>query len=464
MLFFLIFIKLIFFTIETKIQDDHLGIIDAIFNNNIDTQLIYTSYCKLYNHKLFTYRGRPTNIKDIINTKTKEDYSNYKYVYISELKYLDKVVEFPKSTIFFTFAPITVNERQYNKEYCYIDINWALEDYAPFYYINIGLIAEEQIKSNGTIILIILFFITLVFYLTLLLKSCSLGIFEDLIFYKFAIMILALSMLINFSCLLINIFLLSILFYSFFKSYMIISLFFYVDGYMNLHYDYLESNSCRKSLLLFVIIESLCNVFFLYIIYFFPTVNNYNLFISKSLLEHIVLLLQTIKCIKRRLIPLYNQYLFETKLKTILAIDYKAKLIIYLKIVIFSLIYNIGFIILPFIEIYLSIPDLAQVFYYHYYINVGLEILYGNILGILFYPLKVSVLYFLPIKYDYNSRKMIVKINKEEKNNNISNLSKRLLKTKYKEEQLPIILLKPFSRNNNIVYKDIIIGNTENNN
>ena len=147
MLFYLIFIEIISFTTEKIKIFDELLIIEQIFNNNLDFQSLNTVHCKIYNYNMLTYRGRPTNIKDIINMKNKEDYSDYKYVYISDLQYLDKVVEFPKSTIFFTFSKIMENEAQLNKEYCYINIDWKLEYYFPLYYMIIGLNVEEKTDS-----------------------------------------------------------------------------------------------------------------------------------------------------------------------------------------------------------------------------------------------------------------------------------------------------------------------------
>ena len=464
MLFFLIFIQLIY--IETK-NIELEGFIDNIFNRTYDKRDLIMDYCQDYSNQILNYRGRPTNIKDIKKTKNKEDLSEYKYVYISELKDLDRVVEFPKSTIFLTYGKITLNEIQYNKEYCYIDIQWKLEDYSALYYIIIGTKVNKKVDNYVMGILLVFFFITIFFILLLNIKTCNLKIYEYLAFYKFTIIVETMSLLLFISCLIITYFLLSYFIYSLFKSFMIINLIFYVDGYMNLHYDYLNNCIYGKTLLCFFIFESLCNLLFIYIIYFIPEVNNYNLFTMKSIIEHIVLLLYTIKCIIKRFIPLYNQLLFEQKLKTILVISYKAKLMIYLKIIVFSLLYSIGFLILPIIEMNLSIHYMAQVFYYHYYINVALELFFGSILSIIFFPVKVSIFYYMPIIYDYNSRRILVNINKEENkesNLNISNLSKTLLGKKYIKEKLPIVLMKPFAKSNNILYEDIIIGKTEKNN
>ena len=462
MLFYLFFLKLISFTFENELR----LVFDMIFKIGYKSSHVSLDYCKLYDTNDFSYRGRPTNIKNILS-ENKEFYNDYKYVYISELKYFENIVQFPKSTVFFALNSITQYEEQFNKEYCFINIDWNLEDYAPLYYIIIGKETDKNIKDIITAILIGSFIITNFFILIINLKSCGLKLFESIIFYNFAFMVISLLIMIGISCLIINYFLLSHLIYCMFKSYIFINLIFYVDGFMNLHYDYSRNCIFGKTLLCFFIFESICSLFFIYIIYFIPSVNNYYLFIMKSLIEHIVLLLYTIKCIIKRFIPLYKQYLFEKRFKTIIAISYKVKLYVYSKIIIFSLIYSLAFILLPlFVKIF-SINDYAEVFYYNYYINVGLEIFLGFILGILFYPVKITVLYYLPVKYDYNSKKILIKIKNNENLNNISKLTKGKLKYEYKKDNLPVVLMKPFANinnNDNILLQNMIIGTIENEN
>ena len=58
-----------------------------------------------------------------------------------------------------------------------------------------------------------------------------------------------------------------------------------------------------------------------------------------------------LRSIKKSMIPLYRQLRFEQSLKTFFAIGYKAKLIVYIKVIVFSIIYSLTFIILPFFQI-----------------------------------------------------------------------------------------------------------------
>ena len=464
MFFFLIFIKLII--IEAKTEKLEV-FINNIFNKTYDSGHLYMDHCTQYIRQMLNYKGRPTNIKDIINTKNKEDLSGYKYIYISEFKDLARVVEFPKSTIFLIYNQISEYEIQYKKDYCYINIKWKLEDYGHLYYIIIGKEVNKYLELYVIGILVIFFIISILFLFLKSIKICNLKFYEFLNVYFFGMLVHLISFFLPLSCIFINLCLLTYCIYSFYKTYMIINLFFYVDGYRNLHYDYAHNSIYLKYFLFFFLFESLCSTIFIYIIYFIPAINSYFLLTIKSIIEHIVLLIYTIKCIKKRFMPLYYQYLFEKQLRTILAIGYKAKLIIYSKIIIFSLLYSIGFIILPIIEMSFDIHALAMAFYYRYYINVIFEIFLSFFLSIIFFPAKITVFYYLPIKYDYNSRKIIVNIIKEENkrsNNNISHLTQRLLNKNYKKKELPIVFMKPFSKINNILYKDIILGKIEKNN
>ena len=141
MLFYLFFLKLISFTFENELR----LVFDMIFKKDYESSPLYMKYCKLYDTNDFSYRGRPTNIKNILS-ENKEFYNDYKYVYISELKYFENIVQFPKSTVFFALNSITQYEEQFNKEYCFINIEWNLEDYPPLYYIIIGKETDKNIK------------------------------------------------------------------------------------------------------------------------------------------------------------------------------------------------------------------------------------------------------------------------------------------------------------------------------
>lgn len=460
MLFYLIliFFKLIYFTNEAVEI-----LIDKIFKVP-DNNILSFYYCKEYNISSFNYQGRPTDIKEILNSENKNDLSEYKYVSIKELEYLEKVVLFPKSTIFFIYEKIIENKSKLNKDYCYFNITWNLEEYSPLYYISIGKKVDEKTESFIIESLILFFFVPNFFLVIIGIKICRLKLYEQLFIFKFALITLASINLLTLSSIFIFSSISSLL-YSLVKSYIFINLILFVDGYTILYFDNRNNYSYRKFFLLILIYESLSNLFLLYIIYFIPSINNYYMLIVKNLIEHIVLLLYTIKFFKEKFKPLYSQYKFEQNLRNVLAISYKEKLKIYGKVLVFSLIYSIAFIILSFVDIMISMGDFARSFYYCIYSNVVLELFLCLIMSILFFPIKVNRFYFLPIIEDYNNKRILVEIDKKnDKSNNISKLTKNLLKNEYIKDDLPLVFMRPFANNKEILYKDLILGTTEKNN
>ena len=94
---YFIFIYLISFTV----QIDFLLLNEKLYNNNYKIDI---DYCKQFDNNSFHYEEISTKIKDIkniINNKQIKDLNKYKYVYISEIDYLEKIILFPKSTFFF---------------------------------------------------------------------------------------------------------------------------------------------------------------------------------------------------------------------------------------------------------------------------------------------------------------------------------------------------------------------------
>ena len=453
---FFIFSTLIFFTF----QNDNIILIDKLFKKEIETKFLYMDHCKQYDKKTFYYKGRPHNMKDILESKKRKDLSKYKYVYIPEIKYFDNVTLFPKSTIFFVLDSLTTNGSYYKDYYCYFDINWNLNYYKPFYYLIAGKNFEEDRENVILIILTLFFFTCNIFVIILNIKICRLKPLEQIYLYQFPKILMSAANIIILSSLFIKYSFLSVFFYSLYKSYIFIHLIFYLDGFMTLEFNYSGISLFFKLFLLLFIFDSLITLFFLYIIYFIPSLNNFYLFAIKNWIMHLVLLLFTIKCIKTKFIPLYRQFRFEQSKRTFFILAYKIKIIIYLKVVIFSIIYSLIFIILPFAEIINSLDKYPIAFYLHYYINTICEIILCFILSILFFPVKISFLYYLPVFYDYNSRKFIAKISKEnEKINNISNLINKQLK-KYKDKDIPIVFINPFSDNNS--FQKLYIGKVEN--
>ena len=82
------------------------------------------------------------------------------------------------------------------------------------------------------------------------------------------------------------------------------------------------------------------------------------------------------------MIPSYRQYKFEQIQHSFFVIGYKAKLIIYIKLLIFSLIYSLSNIILPIFQ-YIYVIEYTEAFFFNHYINVICEIFKYFILSII---------------------------------------------------------------------------------
>ena len=250
------------------------------------------------------------------------------------------------------------------------------------------------------------------------------------------------------------------LLYCSYKGFIFIYLFLFVNRFKTLDNNYWCFCS-DKYVIIFFLYNSIITIFFTYIVYYIPSINNLYLFSIKDVVGHIVLLIKIIKSIKSKLIPIYRLYAFKKRLR-ISAISLQIKLIIYLKMLIFGFIYSITFILLPFIEIIFSLNYYIDIFYYHYYFNACLEMFFGLIVGVIFLPIEDKRFYSYPIdlEYDSNNRFLYLKIDKKkEKNYNISNLTKKTLKKEYKKEKLPVLFLNPFPKKNineNYLYIGII--------
>ena len=74
--------------------------------------------------------------------------------------------------------------------------------------------------------------------------------------------------------------------------------------------------------------------------------------------------------------------------------------------------------------------------------------------------MKVSFLYFLPLYFDYENIKYISEINNNEKELDISNLTKSLIQKKFQGKNksiLPIVLVNPFY-NKNSLFNNLHVG------
>ena len=245
------------------------------------------------------------------------------------------------------------------------------------------------------------------------------------------------------------------LFYSIFKSYILINLIFLLDGNSILEFKNVKK-PFRIYLLICFIIEGSLNLFIGYIVYYIPSVNNLYIDAIKNLIEHIALLIYTFKSYETKYFHFYSQYLFEIRVKSLLSLFYLFKIVIYQKVIKFAFFYSclfIGFQIYKIIFLY----DFTDAFYCNYFMNTCLEIFLVFILTKMFFPQNLTIFYFLPVFYDYNSKIYKVQITKGEDKLKISNLNRNILKDEYKKNNLPLVFISPFSKSEE-VFNNINIG------
>ena len=150
-------------------------------SNDTETEILYFTYCKNLSEDTIHYRGRLTNIIDIIDSNNINDINKYKYVFIPELKYLDNVTLFPKTTV---FLPLLIEyPYKYNKDYCFLTIIRDIEQYKPYYYIIIGNEMNEKTNSLLNEILISFFILGHLYFLFFSFIKCVFKDYFETCFY-----------------------------------------------------------------------------------------------------------------------------------------------------------------------------------------------------------------------------------------------------------------------------------------
>ena len=451
MKFFLILIKLF---IYTKCSDFYL-IMNEPFKTDYERSSLGFENCQIYDENSFYYRGRPTNIKDIIKSTDINNYGDYKYVYIPDKQYLSNITLFPKPTIFFT------NEYIYNssdyKEYCIITIGYNLENYKKILYYMIAGKGFSKYSELHFILMVASFVTIFIILVSLLCRIVCL-------FFKFQrfdssnccrmLKIILGSVIISITGVSIYYFRLTHLIYCIYKSFILATLFFLIDGYKIIDFEQ-RRYTFSYVFIICLLYYSTSTLLFIYIVYFIPSINNFYLFAFKNVIEHVILLLLIIKAFREKFIPLYRQYKIDEGIKRINYITCKIKIIAHLKVLIFSLFYGISFILLSFIEIIYNLGMYCDIFYYNYFFNIFLEIIFVSIFVAIFFPSQMSVFYYINPHYD-----RIFSVNLKNVQNPISILTREILKNKV-EKKSPVVFVNPFFNNENPT-KNSYIGFVEN--
>ena len=420
---------------------------------------IQSPTCFNRNDKFNKYRGTIINFDDIeknldINNNNilSENITNH-FLYFSDKEKFKRYINFiPDSTLLFTSFSIDYNEIK--RTICYIE----LEQLTKYHYIFIS----ERKLTYLTLPLIFCFCYISSFPISIydgynesLREFTS---YKKVYFYKVAKFSILLSLGIAISSVTIYYFLFSYILYSIYKSYLLMNLILLLEGFSIIHFNSSEKYFKKYVLIIFTF-DFLTSIFSEYIVYFLPFLDNFFLFHFKSLVEHSILLVLIFVFFHKKYIPIYKQYSLEKRLGTILARGYRIKKVIYQKIMIFSIAYCLSFIIIPFIEyLIFKIDNCVEEFYVSYFISICMELAFNIALAIIFYPQDLTVYYFLPTIFDYNTFKFEVKIkNKFEDQLNISKLTRSLLNDEYKEKEYPILLITPFCQTNK-VFSSLKVG------
>ena len=431
-------------------------LIDMMFKKIV----IKNPTCFNRNDKFNKYRGAiinfdniEKNLYNINNNKLLSENITNSFLYFSDKEKLKNYINYiPDSTLLFTSFSINYNEIK--RTICYIQ----LDNWSKYHYIFIS----ERKLTYLTLPLIFCFCYISSFPISIYdgynesLREFS--SYRKVYFYKVAKYVVLLSLGIAISSVTIYYFLFSYILYSIYKSYLLMNLILLLEGFSIIHFNNSEKYF-KKYVLIIFCFDFLISVFSEYIVYFLPFLDNFFLFHFKSLIEHSTLLVLIFVFFHKKYIPIYKQYSLEKRLGTILARGYRIKKVIYQKIMIFSIVYCLAFIILPFIEfLVIKIDSCVEAFYVNYFISICMELAFNIALAIIFYPQDLTLYYFLPTIFDYNTFKFEVKIkHKFEDQLKISNLTRSLLKDEYKEKEYPILLIPPFCSTSK-VFSNLNVG------
>ena len=423
-------------------------LIDFIFKKII----IEKPNCHPDSRNIESYRGAIKNIEDIDNILYKSsnnqlsDKVENSFIYFPNEEQLYKHIGILDEYALI-FTAFNVDFIKIGKPVCYIKI----QEWSNYNYIFV---------SDKNLVYLALPIIFIPFYISVVIIHVYEGYKETLnrlvfrrkiYFYDFTRRMILLSILLGLSAIIIYYYLLAYIIYSIYKTYLIINLILLLEGFSIIHFN--DSHIKKNNYLLyFYLFDFFSSLFSEYIVYVIPSLDNFYLFHLKSMIEHGTFLVIIFIFFKTKYIRLVKQYLFEKRLGSVLSISYKIKNDIYLKIMIFSVVYCSAFIILPFIEkIYIKIDDVVETFYLNYLITICLELAFNMALVIILYPRDLTLYYFLPTIFDYNTFKMKVTIKKRNKKQfNISNITHQLLKEEYQDKEYPLVFINPFCKTNDV--------------
>ena len=400
----------------------------------------------------FYYRG---NVKAISEFEKNQDYKTNSAVFVEDFK-IDEIIKFPESTIFILKNNYSKDKPNINK-YTFIIVNsFDFPIKKSHYYILISKDLNKTIR-HSTIYCLVLFSLFLIILISSY-NCCSCNFYNILVRIYTNIIAnnnICFSLILIIFCVVMQFVYFFCISYSLYKGYFIIQLCYLLNG-QSIIYSERINNKKLKYTVIIGIIEFILSLIFLYMVFFFPFLDNFYFFFVKSLIEHLAILAFAGKMFLEKFMRLYRQYRVERRIRTLLTLMYKYKLLLYSRVIIFSLFYGLGFIALNLFQIIYKINQCSYGFLYIYCMNVALEAFFCIIFGIIFYPVRNPRFLNnnnININFDliYNNITFIAQIkNKKEKSMKINNLTEKTLKNEYLKKEYPVVLIEPFAKTDNL--------------
>jgi hypothetical protein len=219
-------------------------------------------------------------------------------------------------------------------------------------------------------------------------------------------------------------------------------------------------NTFKKISKRIIFYDLIFSVIILISVYFITFSTKLNLFYLKNLTEHIPLLIFTIYCIYKKLIPLSKQMIYEQQIRSNLVkcIRFKFKRLFFSNLI--MAIYTIVFLSSPIWE-YKFIFNYIDNFNIYLVFQLFYETIFVLCFCIIYSPRKLPEYFFDEIVFNYKGKVFLLADISEENKLNISNLNSAKLKKISKKENYPLLLLNPFSSSKNNIFNEVHIGSVQ---
>ena len=233
-----------FILISTKIAEDDFKILtDPLFY-----EVVYFYGSVYYGQKEiknFHYRGKPKRIQEI---RDNNKYKSYSSVYLDDAVDINEIKKFPKSTVFF----ISENNFYHDLITDFYDYYFVVSfyfnfDYTNSFYVIAGLNLEYDFKQY-IILFLVLFSFILVFFVIFFCCYYNSSLFIKIYANKMAYRNLFLSLALAYSCIHFQQTCLISIFYSIYKTHMIIEIIYFLGGYQIIYSH--EAKISKNSLII----------------------------------------------------------------------------------------------------------------------------------------------------------------------------------------------------------------------